>query len=103
MEEKIEEPSSNIYIMNQVVNIYNPHAPRYTLPNTKELLDEIEQFSEDLKEQEQEIDMKFNEIREGIKELEIELYLSNKLQHLFWKYILAKSDILTFMFENISG
>ena len=92
--------------MNQVVNIYNPNAPRYTLPNTKELLDEIEQFSEDLKEQEQEIEMKFNElreIREGIKELEIELYLSNKLQHLFWKYILAKSDILTFMFENVSG
>ena len=86
--------------MNQVVNIYNPHAPGY---NTKELIDDIEQFSEDLKEQEQQIDIQLNEVREGLKELEIELYLSNKLQHLFWQYILSKSDILTFMFENVSG
>ena len=43
------------------------------------------------------------EKREKVKELEKELFLSNKMPHLFWKYILSKSDILTFIFETVFG
>ena len=43
------------------------------------------------------------ETKEKVKELEKEIFVSNKIPHLFWKYILLKSDILTFMFEIICG
>lgn len=43
------------------------------------------------------------EKREKIKELEKELFLSEKIPHLFWKYIVSKSDILRFIFEIVCG
>ena len=43
------------------------------------------------------------EKREKIKELEKELFLSEKIPHLFWKYILSKSDILKLIFEIVCG
>ena len=41
--------------------------------------------------------------KEKVKELEKELFLSEKIPHLFWKYIVSKSDTLKFMFEIVCG
>ena len=48
--------------------------------------------------------LELQQMKQKVEELEKKIYiLSHKLPHLFWKYILSRSDILTFVFENISG
>ena len=133
MEEKIDASHPYTYIYHagyteENDNIYDDYDKNGLIDVVKQLKKQIKLFEAEKEKLESRVDayakwlddgenelwkeqqhhgetwLELQEMKQKVEELEKKIYiLTHKLPDLFWKYILSRSDILTFVFENISG